>query len=185
MNFSIREATQVDLIQITNYFTSKPNEYWLNMGVDPNKLPNKIKLLHILQEEFDKPIEDKQLFHIIWFVDGTAVGHSNINKIKYGQEAEIHLHLWDHENTKNGVGIPMLKLSIKRYFELFKLSKLFCEPYAKNIAPNIIIPKLGFEFMHAVRPNSVDWIHLDVEMNRYVLTKEKFNSLKEFYSSSN
>jgi RimJ/RimL family protein N-acetyltransferase len=184
MNFSIRTSTENDLIQIANYFTTKTDEYWLNMGVDPNKLPKKEEWLKRLGQEFHKPLKEKQLYYLIWIVDGKAVGHSNINKIKYGQEAEIHLHLWDTKNTKKGIGMSLLKLSIKKYFEVFKLSKLFCQPYTNNVAPNVIIPKLGFEFMHSLRPIPIGWIHLDVEMNRYVLTKEKFNSLVKFYNGT-
>lgn len=177
MNIIVREATPDDSLHIAKYFTSRSNTYWLNMGVDPDKLPSQEFWLNRLREEFNKPFAKKQLFFLIWEFDGQPVGHSNVNKIKFGEEAEMHLHIWTQENTRKGIGLEFLKQSVPLYFEKLQISKLYCQPYAKNPAANKVITKLGFEFIQNYKPDPVGWIHLDEYMNRYVLPYEKFKTL--------
>ncbi|TYP96042.1 RimJ/RimL family protein N-acetyltransferase [Tenacibaculum adriaticum] len=181
MEIKVRHSKPEDFILISNYFTKKPNDYWLNMGVDPTKLPNEEFWLNKLNEEYIKPLQEKNLFYLIWEINGEAVGHSNVNNIVFGEEAEMHLHIWNSENTKKGVGMNLLKLTIPMYFKVLKIEKLFCQPYAYNPAPNKVIPRLGFDFVKKHKPIPVGWIHLDDDMNRYVLSKEKFNSMKDFF----
>jgi RimJ/RimL family protein N-acetyltransferase len=92
-------------------------------------------------------IEEKKSYCIIWLVDDTPVGHSNINKIVFGEEAFMHLHIWDNTIRKKGFGTEMVKRTLPYFFNNYKLRNLYCEPYALNAAPNKTLEKVGFEFV--------------------------------------
>ena len=40
--------------------------------------------------------------------------------------------------------MPLLRMSIPRFFEELGLQQFICEPYAMNVAPNAILEKAGF-----------------------------------------
>ena len=72
------------------------------------------------------------------------MGHSNLTFLEYGKETHMHLHLWNPNARKKGLGLEFLNQCISYYFECFKLKILICEPYALNPAPNAILSQLGF-----------------------------------------
>lgn len=143
------------------------------MGVEASKLPRVDEWRQILLEDFERPLEDRNFYYVIWEIDGIPVGHSNINKIVYGQEAYVHLHLWRPERRRNGNGTFFIQESISCYFEKFRLQKLFCEPYALNPAPNRTLPKVGFELVKTYE-TTPGWINFYQPVNRWVLTQEKW-----------
>ena len=63
------------------------------MGVEPSKLPQADDWNRMLLEDFSLPIQDKKFYYVLWELNHQPVGHSNINKIIFGQEAYMHLHL--------------------------------------------------------------------------------------------
>jgi RimJ/RimL family protein N-acetyltransferase len=133
---SIREIKEQDFSSIVNYFLDADKEFLLGMGVDSSKLPKRKEWLNLLLAEHTKPVERKKFFYVIWLLNSEPVGHSNINKISFGEEAYMHLHLWHADRRKNGMGFELTKKSIPYYFDHFQLKRLYCEPSAFNPAPN-------------------------------------------------
>jgi ribosomal-protein-alanine N-acetyltransferase len=169
----IRCLTEAEIPSIVSYFVDATDEHLLRMGVDRVKLFKREEWIKSISIELQKPLEEKQLFYVIWEVDGKPIGHSNINKIKYTDEAYMHLHMWTPVTRQRGLGTELVKRSIPFYFNNFKLKNLFCEPYAHNPAPNKTLPKLGFEFIK--KYNTIPGvICFPQEVNRYVLTRDKF-----------
>ncbi|MEM7345033.1 MAG: GNAT family protein, partial [Chloroflexota bacterium] len=121
--------------------------------------------------DFEQPLAQKKFYYVLWELDQAPIGHSNINKIVYGQEAYMHLHLWHSQKRKGGHGTFFIQESINRYFELFHLQNLFCEPYALNPAPNKTLAKAGFELLKTYE-TTPGWINFNQPVNRWVLTKE-------------
>ena len=115
------------------------------MGVDPEKLPSYDEWMKLILSELAKPMEEKQFFYVMWLYENKPIGHSNINKIIYGQEAYMHLHLWNADRRHQGIGTSLVRLSLPYYFRNFKLNELFCEPYSENPAPNKTLERMGFE----------------------------------------
>jgi [ribosomal protein S5]-alanine N-acetyltransferase len=111
---------------------------------------------------------------IIWEVDRTAIGHSNINKIKPGIEAYMHLHIWTPEFRKRGFGTEFIRKSLPFFFETFNLKKLYCEPYALNDAPNRTLEKAGFAFIknYITVPG---WLNFEQPVNLWELSVEKYS----------
>ena len=107
------------------------------------------------------------------FLDNQPIGHSNINQIKFGNTATMHLHLWDSATRKKGLGIQFLRMTVPYYFKKFNLKKLICEPYSKNVAPNKVLKKLGFEWVRTY-DTTPGQINFHQTVNRYELNKEHF-----------
>jgi RimJ/RimL family protein N-acetyltransferase len=70
-----------------------------------------------------------------WLADDRPVGFSTSDKIRYGEQANMHLHVTDPERRNQGLGAECVRRSVDIYFERLKLKRLFCEPNAFNVGP--------------------------------------------------
>ena len=171
MNIRVREWIPSDIEKIVDYFVLADADFLRGMGAEKSKLPKREAWIQNLEAEIDKPYTEINHYYIIWLVDNEPIGHSNVNKIVYGESATMHLHMWDSQKRKKGLGLELLKLTIPFYFEKLKLKTLICEPYSENIAPNKTLKKLGFNFIRAYE-TIPGIICFPQTVNRYELTKE-------------
>jgi RimJ/RimL family protein N-acetyltransferase len=173
---SIRKLQHKDIEPLCNYWFNASEQHLLGMGVDIKKLPSREVFILMLNEQLNTPIEQKKAYCIIWQNEGKAIGHSNTNPTKYGEEATMHLHLWESGTRKKGMGAELLKMTLKRFFEDLKLKKLCCEPYALNPAPNKTLEKAGFTFIkeYITIPGSLNF---EQPVRRWELTREAFLDL--------
>lgn len=174
---SVREMQKEDIEAIAQYWFGSDSSFLVGMGVDLNKLPAKEEFAKMLSEQLSQPYQEKKSYCIIWQVDNRAVGHSNINKILFGEEAYMHLHLWNSGVRKKGFGTALVKMTLPYFFENFKLKRLYCEPYALNPAPNKTLEKVGFEFIkeYVTIPG---FINFEQKVKRWELSYDKFKKLK-------
>lgn len=140
----VRPLKKEKIPLIVSYFFSATPEFSRGKGANPNKLPNKLEWTQTIKNQTDLPLEEKKLFYLLWIHNHKPIGHSNLTFIEYGKEASMHLHLWSSDLRKKGLGLAFLHQCILYYFEYFKLKTLICGPYARNKAPNAILPQLGF-----------------------------------------
>ena len=171
MKLRVREIQTNDIEKIVNYFVNADAEFLKDMGADKSRLPKRDDWIEKLESELIKPYKNKEFYYIIWLLGNQEIGHSNINNIEFRKSATMHLHLWHNTTRKNGLGLDFLKLTIPYYFRNFKLKKLICEPYSKNIAPNKVLKKLNFELVRTYE-TTPGWINFQQTVNRYELKKE-------------
>ena len=165
----IRSIKPMDLSEaklMIDYFVSADEGFLKGMGADPAKLPQADEWFRILEEDFSRPFQTRQFYFVTWMADDKPIGHSNINKIIFGQEAFVHLHIWQSQHRRSGSAEFYLANSIAQYFELFKLRKLCCEPFIDNPAPNKVLPKLGFQLIRSYE-TTPGWINLHQRVNRW------------------
>src|SRR2546425_7524132 len=164
--FSSREEYDLML----DYFYKADEPFLRGMGVDPLKLPQRDKWLDALLVDHEKPDKERDRFYLVWIFRGQRVGHSSINNIIHGTEAFIHLHLWNSQLRRAGLGTEFVGRSVNFYFERFNLKKLVCEPWAGNPAPNRVLEKLGFTFVRRYRtiPGVIAY---EQDVNRYELRR--------------
>lgn len=174
MTRTIRELEPGDIDQIIAYFLNAKHDFLRGMGVNPKKLPDADSWKSLLNQDLSRPLPDKQFYYLIWELDHYPVGHSNINKIIFGQEAYMHLHLWQPQNRQTGHGVDFIRQSINKYFQTFNLQHLFCEPYALNPAPNKILAKVSFELVKTYE-TTPGWINFHQTVNRWVLSRKKWS----------
>lgn len=151
-----------------DYFLLADDDYLRGMGVDRNRLPRKEKWLLEVFADHELPDGQKGRYYLSWIFNGQPIGHSSINRIRMGEEAYFHLHLWRPELRRAGLGTEFSRRSVQFYFERFRLKRLFSEPFAENTAPNKTLSKLGFRFIQRYRtvPGTISD---EQEVNRYVL----------------
>lgn len=176
MKLQVREMDSGEACLVIDYFLTADKEHLNRLGVAFNKLPTREKWNEILLEDFERPLEKRKFFYVIWELEGIATGHSHIGDIVYGKEAYMHLHLWKPEQRKSGNGTWLVRESIRMYFEKFSLERLFCQPNALNAAPNKILQKIGFEFLETLE-TTPSWINYYQPINKWVLTRERFDSI--------
>ena len=178
---SARPIDMGDVEPLVQYWMTSSDEHLLGMGVDLAKKPNKEDLVASLEEQILLPLSKKMSLALIWEVDGKAIGHNNVNHIHFGEFAHMHLHIWNTEMRRKGLGKRLLQVSIPQFFELLDLQYLVCEPYALNPAPNRTLEKLGFEFekRYTTVPGSINF---EQEVNRWILTKTRLDEVKGYWS---
>ncbi|MBA3706737.1 MAG: GNAT family N-acetyltransferase [Bacteroidetes bacterium] len=176
---SIRELQEKDIDSLVNYWHESDSSFLKSMGVDINKLPSREALRVSLLGQIKTPIELKSSYCIIWLLDNKAIGHSNTNPTQFGEEAYMHLHLWNAETRTKGLGTKFVIMSLSHFFEKLKLKRLFSEPYALNPAPNKTLKKLGFSLVkeHTTIPGPICFKQ---PIKRWEMTNHKFK-MNTFY----
>jgi RimJ/RimL family protein N-acetyltransferase len=173
MKLTVREMKLEEAGIIADYFHEATPEYLEMLGVDPTKVPEREKLLQRYAHECSLPRESRKQFIVVWILGDTPVGFSSADRIVFGREAYMHLHIFRPEHRKSGYGAECVKETVKIYFEQLDLQRVFCEPNAFNVAPNRTLQRAGFTYLktHMTVPGPLNY-HQAV--TRWVL--EKSNS---------
>lgn len=175
-NLSVREIETSDIDLIADYWLNSDPGHLKGMGVDLDKLPTREQWSSMLLKQIETPLPQKNAYCIIWLENGKPVGHCNTNPASFGQEANMHLHLWNSHSRKKGMGSALVRLTLPFFFENLQLKKLICEPYALNPAPNKTMEKLGFDLVkeYITIPGSLNF---EQPVKRWEMTVEKFREL--------
>lgn len=156
---SVRELQENDISSIADYWLESPDDFLRNMGVDLEKLPPREGFENMLQKQIALPYYEKNSLCLIWEADGKAVGHCNTNPTVFGDEAYMHLHMWQSTQREKGLGTELLRKSVPYFFDKLELKTLYSQPYALNDAPNRVLEKLGFELVkeYTTVPGSINF----------------------------
>jgi len=157
-----------DYERVVDYFLTANEAFLRGLGVDLSKLPDRESWIRRLSADLERDDQEKEAFFLAWIFNGESVGHSNINNIKFAEEAYLHLHLWNPDLRKAGLGTEFLKRSAQTFIDRFLLKRLVCEPWSENPAPNQALLKTGFKFIRKYRtvPSPIT---SEQEVNRYEL----------------
>ena len=147
MVLTVREMMSSEVNIIIQYFQDSTPEHLETLGVDPSRLPPAQSWRERLQRECTLPIEQRTMMLVIWLSDDQPVGFSTSDKIRYGEQAHMHLHVTEPERRHQGTGVECVRRSADIYFERLKLKRLFCEPNAFNVPPNRTLQKAGFKYL--------------------------------------
>lgn len=177
MKKNIRPIATQDIQHIVSYFHECDDSLLLAMGVDRDKLLEPAKWCKIIAEDLSKNLSERQFYYLLWEIDGKPIGHSNINKIVYGDHAYVHMHVWHQGQRRNGHGSYFIQKCIAEYFEKFKLKKIYCEPNANNFPPNKILAKCGFTFLkeYETVPGPINF---QQTVNRWVITDSELRNIQ-------
>jgi RimJ/RimL family protein N-acetyltransferase len=176
-HLSVRELQQSDIEAICDYWLQSDPSFLEAMGVDLEKIPRREDWRSMLNEQLSQSLRDKKSYCIIWLLDGNAVGHSNINKIVFGEEAYMHLHIWKPAARKKGYGMRFIGMTLPFFFERFELKRLYSVPYALNPAPNRALSSCGFKLVKSFI-TTPGWLNFEQQVNLWELTYENYISLK-------
>ena len=167
-------SSAADYGRVIDYFLNADEPYLRGMGVDPQKLPQRDAWMERLLPDLTRPDEEKRTFYLGWDYEGSRIGHCNLNPLRYGEQAHAHLHLWDADARRAGLGTEFFRQSIAVFFQRFALQRLYCEPYADNPAPNRVLSKAGFRLIKRYR-TTPGLINFEQEVNQYVMDRSSGN----------
>ncbi len=175
---SIKELDEQSLVPLLDYWFNADQKYLTSLGADISKLPSREDFKTMLLSQLSKPIEERNAYCLIWYLNEKAIGHSNTNPTSFGDHAFMHLHIWYPEYRRKGLGQQFLKPTIKAFFENLKINTLYCQPFAENNAPNKTIPKLGFEFVEEYEtvPGSINFKQV---VKKWRMTKEIYKQYSD------
>jgi RimJ/RimL family protein N-acetyltransferase len=159
MALTAREMVSTEVDLIIEYFQNATPEYLETLGVDPTRLPPVDAWRDRLRRECNLPANQRATVLVIWLSDDRPIGFSTSNKIRFGEQANMHLHVTDPERRNRGIGVECVRRSVDIYFERLRLKRLFCEPNAFNVAPNRTLQKAGFKYLktHMTVPGSLNF----------------------------
>ncbi len=173
---SVREIQASDIDAIIRYWLESDGAFLQGMGVDLKKMPGRSEWETMLSQQLSQSYEEKKSYCMIWQVDNEPVGHSNVNKIVFGEEAYMHLHLWAAAVRRKGIGTELVKMTLPWFFEKMQLKKLYCEPYSLNHAPNKTLEKVGFEFVKTYT-TIPGWLNFEQPVNLWELSYERYKEM--------
>jgi RimJ/RimL family protein N-acetyltransferase len=142
-----RPLQQADIPLFLNYWFGSEESFLTGMGLDISKLPSQEQFSKMLETLLATPIQQRMSYCIVWLQDDKPIGHCNTNPTTFGEEAKMHLHLWNVTERRKGLGTELVKMTLPYFFTELKLKTLWCEPYALNPAPNKTLEKAGFQFI--------------------------------------
>lgn len=173
---AVRRITSSDTDLVANYWSQADEAFLKGMGADINLVPSREALKNMLSTQIGQDFPEKQAYCLIWLIDGKPVGHCNVNKIRFGENASMHLHLWDQSTRRRGFGMELVKECLPYFFKDLQLKMLYCEPYALNQAPNKTLEKVGFKFVreYMTIPGSLNF---EQPVNRWEMSRELFEQL--------
>ena len=153
--------------QMVDYFLDADDTLLRAMGVDRSKFPPREEWIASALRDHTRSNQEKERAYLAWVYEGVTVGHSSINKIRVGEDAFIHLHLWSAPRRRAGLGTAFFRLSAERFVKDFSLRRLWCEPYAENAGPNRVLQRAGFQLIKRYRTIPGPLNH-EQEVNQYV-----------------
>jgi protein-S-isoprenylcysteine O-methyltransferase Ste14/RimJ/RimL family protein N-acetyltransferase len=159
VDFSVRQMELAEAQLIIDYFHSAAPEHLELLGVDPTRLPDPGRWMDEYAADYCKPIGDREFMLVVWERNGEQVGFSTADKIRFGHEAYMHLHVVDPQHRRAGIGLRCVRDTVRLYFDFLQLERLFCEPNAFNVAPNRTLQRAGFRYVktHMTVPGRLNY----------------------------
>lgn len=155
----VREMRLDEVGLVIDYFHDSTPEHLNTLGVDPTRLPEPVAWRELFAGEYDLPIHKRPRLLVIWEADDDPVGFSSADKIVFGEQANMHLHVTQPDDRMRGIGTECVRKSARLYFDALELACLYCEPNAFNVAPNRTLQKVGFKYLktHMTVPNRLNF----------------------------
>jgi len=175
LNLSIREVSEHDVPIIDEYWNTRSAEDLERMKLDLTKRPSGSQEIEDIRKNSATPDEQKAWLRLIWEVDGQPVGMTTLRNIKFGDQADLHAHMFSTSNRNQGLGTQFFVRSVIKFSQRFQLKLIICEPASTNPAPNKVLQSLGLKVVKTYRtsPSSASWEH---EVNRYEVDPRIFSS---------
>jgi RimJ/RimL family protein N-acetyltransferase len=147
VSLDVREMAIDEVDLIIEYFHGGTPEFHEQLGVDPTRLPSPEAWRERYEREYEKPYEERETLLVIWRQDGEAVGFSTCDRIVFGEQARMHLHIPEPQRRGQGIGTEGVRATVEIYFDRLRLKRLLCEPNAFNVAPNRTLQRAGFRYV--------------------------------------
>ena len=105
MTLTVREMTDSEFELVIEYFYKSTPEFLETLGVDPTRFPSPDSWRERFQRERARPIQRRTWLIVTWLADNQPLGFSTSDKIVYGEQANMHLHVVDPEHRNRGYAV--------------------------------------------------------------------------------
>jgi RimJ/RimL family protein N-acetyltransferase len=156
---TVREMQLSEVGLRIDYFHDSSDEHLLLLGVDRSLLPDRRAWRAFYEEDHARPLQERENYSLVWEQGDQRVGFSSTDRIEFGNEAFMHLHLLEPHLRNTGLGTQFVKLSARAYFDALQLRRLYCEPNAFNVAPHRTLQRAGFRYLftHEAQPAAINF----------------------------
>lgn len=103
-------------------FHDSNDDFLHQLGVQRSLLPRRDDWNETYRLDFERPIEERENYGVMWLADNEIVGWSNTDHIDFGDHAYMHLHIADPDNRASGHGTRFVTLAVQHFFEVLHLS---------------------------------------------------------------
>jgi hypothetical protein len=171
IKIGIREVKAEDARWINRYWAESTDADLKRLGETQRPDPQEnIEFLEHFCSNRLSPREAQEAI-LVWTLDGTSIGYQSLKEIRFGKDAQTHLHLAVESLRGKGLGAPLFCLSALKFIKDFELKELYCQPKFDNPMPNGMLRRVGFPFL-----GTVDYTYADtgavVKQNRYQIRKD-------------
>lgn len=158
----VREMQLAEVDLRINYFHRSSDEHLRTLGVDRDRLLAPDAWRSFYEEDYARPLSDRESYSVVWELDGRTVGFSSTDRIVFGQEAFMHLHILESTRRQHGLGAEFVRMSAETYFRALELQRLYSEPNAFNTAPNRALQRAGFRYLfsHEAQPSPINFLQV-------------------------
>jgi RimJ/RimL family protein N-acetyltransferase len=154
----VREMQLAEVDVRIDYFHGASDEHLSLLGVDRALLPTREAWRLLYEQDAARPLSERVNYSLVWELDGEVVGFSSADRIEFGRQAFMHLHILSPSQRNEGLGTTFVAKSAAIYFRVLELELLFCEPNAFNVAPNRTLQRAGFRYLftHEAQPSPIN-----------------------------
>lgn len=171
-SFEIRDSTEADMKLQAEYFHSASDEYLYNLGVEVKKIREKSLFdPEEARKKLQIPVAERTAHSYAIVINQRTVGLAIVKKIKFGEEADLHAHIFQAENRRQGLGSQVFFEVVRRAFTTFHLKKINCDPTASNPAPNKLLQKMGLQPLRTIETPAEGILRQRIA-NHYEITKD-------------
>ena len=147
VSLDVRPMLPSEVGIVIDYFHSATEEFLETLGVDPTRLPEASRWRSSYEAECGRPLRKRERYYVAWLNDDVVVGFSGADKLAFGRQLNLHLHIVDDGERRSGMGTEFVRLTAQLYFETFEVERIYCEPNALNTAPNRTLQAAGFRYV--------------------------------------
>jgi len=165
---SVRSFQSDDISNIVDYWFKNSDENLLQMGVNKTKLISPLEYANTLQAICNTPLEKVKSHYMIWLIDNKPIGYNALKDIVRGEIAHMHLHMWNAEYRGKGYGARLFCMAAVKFYDMFNLKMILCEPRSSNPMPNKMLTKIGFKKWKTYVSTSSE-LSETCELNSYII----------------
>lgn len=144
---AVRELRLDEVAVRISYFHDAADDHLGELGVDRNRLLAPEEWHSWYEQDYARPLDQREQYALAWELAGEVVGFSSVDRLVFGQEAFMHLHITKPERRRTGLGTEFVRRSARMYFDVLGLERLYCQPNAFNVAPNRTLQRAGFRYV--------------------------------------
>lgn len=141
--FTLIDLALDDIEVVLDYYYNPTPSTLASMGIKALNLPPLKQFTDWLIQCALNSDREKTAYIGVIKLQGKSIGHFVLGRLQFGKEAIFHIHLWNEQHRKSGVGKSIFPQIIQLAFTRFMLQRLIIDVPVSNIAAQKLIGKFA------------------------------------------